>query len=73
MKHLSKPQLIAKLEDLEQELHNEQNSSEYWSHEYHKLLEEFNKLKNDNNPVVTFLKNCSIVQEIELTNLLQTV
>ena len=57
---MTKAELKLKLIKLEDELHEYQNSSEYWSHEYHKLLVEFNKIKD--NELLQSINSCSIVQ-----------
>ncbi len=56
-----KHELEKKVVELEEELHTEQNSSEYWSHEYHAILKEFEKIKSSDDPIIEFLNKSSII------------
>ena len=63
-----KHELEKKVIELEEELHTEQNSSEYWSHEYHNLLKEYEKLKNSDDPITKFLNKASIIEYDKVIN-----
>lgn len=68
-----KHELEKKVIELEEELHTEQNSSEYWSHEYHKLLEEHKKIKTSDDPIIKFLNSASIVDYDKVINFINSL
>lgn len=68
-----KHELEKKVIELEEELHTEQNSSEYWSHEYHNLLKEYEKIKTSDNPIVNFLNTASIVDYDKVINFINSL
>tara|TARA_R110000744_G_scaffold176151_1_gene295022 strand:- start:79 stop:357 length:279 start_codon:yes stop_codon:yes gene_type:complete len=70
-KIMLKQEALDKIVELEQELHQEQNSTEYWNVEYNQLLELYDSLTNsDKNPILKRLEKSSIIQEQKILDFL---
>jgi len=71
----TKTELLDNIKKLEQELHESNNSSEYWSHEYSVIFEMHEKLKSkiSNDVIFNFLSNCSIIDKEKLENFIKTL
>ena len=72
-KNISKEQALKRLEEMEQELHEANNSTEYWSHEYHTLLTTHNNLKYTDSPVLKFLNSCSIIDHSKVEDFIKSL
>lgn len=72
---MTKPELIKEVERLEQELHNAQNSVFYWTDEACKYTDLYNDLKNDieQNGILNFIKECSIVDKQKVEDFISTL
>lgn len=69
---MTKTELIKENERLEQELHNANNSYEYWKNEhdmYFSILEEL-KDKINKCPIIQFSLTCDIVQKQKLLDII---
>lgn len=72
---MTKYELNKKVEVLERDLHNAENSIEHWKNEAeyynNKLIELQNKIGDDS--VLSFLENCSITQKQQLEDFIKTL
>ena len=73
LKKQTKEELINTIQSLEQELHESNNSAEYWSHEYHKLLEAYEALKISDEPIQIFLASCSIIDKSKVEDFINSL
>lgn len=69
---MTKEQLIKKIEELEQELHNANNSVDYWVEESDKFQNLYYSLdaKISGNPIFETLQNCSLETEFKINEFL---
>lgn len=68
---LSKEQLFKKVVELEEELHQANNSTDYWNYEYNQLLARFQEMDKSDDPVLKFLQDCNIIQKEQLLNFIK--
>ena len=73
LKKQTKEELIKTIQALEQELHESNNSADYWSHEYHKLLESYEALKISDEPIQLFLASCSIIDKASVEDFINSL
>jgi len=72
-KILNKAELSERLEAMEQELHEANNSKEYWSYEYHNLLKSFEALKTSADPIQLFLSSCNIIDRAKVEDFIKNL
>lgn len=73
--NLTKQQMQLKIEELEQELHNSNNSVDYWVEESEKYQNKFVDLKKqiEESPIFSAIKNCSITDIIKIQEFLNSM
>lgn len=72
---MTKEQLLKKLEDLEQEIHNATNTIEYYIEESNKFSGLYFNLESniENNPIMQASKNCSLIQMQKIEDFIKTL
>lgn len=73
LKKQTKEELILTIGDLDQQLHEANNSTDYWSYEYHKLLESYEALKISDDPIQVFLASCNIVDKSKVEDFINSL